>query len=276
MTDASNAAMVEYWQTQGQVWVDAQARMDRMLAPLTDALIDGAALSASDRVIDVGCGCGDTTLTIADRTAQAWGVDVSAPMLARARERAGDQANIRFSEEDAASADFTAEHDLIFSRFGVMFFADPAAAFANLRRALVPTGRLCFLCWQKPRSNPWMSIVGAAIAHLLPEPETPPDPRAPGPFAFADPDYLQDILQSAGYANIDLSPVTQTLHVADTVDEALVSLSEIGPLARALKELEGEVRDEAIGIARATLGEHFTDDGVNLGAACWLVRATQS
>ncbi|MEM1229879.1 MAG: class I SAM-dependent methyltransferase [Pseudomonadota bacterium] len=274
MTD--NTAMIDYWQTQGTVWVDAQERMDRMLAPLTTALVAAAGLSATDRVIDVGCGCGDTTLMLAAQAASVRGIDVSAPMLARAQERVSQAglSNVTLMLEDAASADYSAGFDLLFSRFGVMFFADPEAAFTHMRTALVPGGRLCFLCWQPPRRNPWMALVGAAIAHLLPEPETPPDPKEPGPFAFADPDYMRGFLGAAGYANVEITPVTETLHLADTVDDALARLAEIGPLARALKELEGAPREEALTIARRTLEAELRPDGLRLGAACWLVHAT--
>lgn len=278
MTD--NSTMIDYWQTQGTVWVDAQERMDRMLAPLTEALLAAANPRSGDRVLDVGCGCGDTTLMLAGQTTSVRGIDVSAPMLARAQSRvaAAGLSNVTLTQEDAASADFGADSgagfDLLFSRFGVMFFADPEAAFAHMRTALVAGGRLCFLCWQPPRRNPWMALVGAAIAHLLPEPETPPDPREPGPFAFADPGYVSGFLSAAGYASIDIAPVEATLHLADTVDDALARLAEIGPLARALKELEGAPREEAQSIARRTLEAELGADGIHLGAACWLVRAT--
>ena len=119
-----------------------------------------------------------------------------------------------------------------------------------------------------------MATAGKAVQPFLPEPETPPDPRAPGPFAFADNDYLNGILQQAGFKNIDISPVTATLHIADNLDDAVDFQQRIGPLARALSELEGDQQAQAIAAARAELGAHMTSDGLNLGAACWLAQAT--
>jgi len=273
----SNKEQIDYWNgNAGSTWVDSQERMDKMLAPLTSPLIEKASAAQGERIIDVGCGCGDTSLQLASAGASVLGVDVSEPMLQRARARAqlNNQANVEFSTADAASAALTADHDMIFSRFGVMFFSDPTAAFTNLHSGLGATGRLCFLCWQPPRSNPWMSTAGAAISEFLPQPETKPDPRAPGPFAFADSDYLNGILDSAGFQNISIAPVTETLHIADTLDEAIESQQRIGPLARALAELEGDAQKAALHAAREALADKMTPAGLDLGAACWLVTAT--
>ena len=179
-----NSEQIAYWNEQaGPTWVDAQERMDAMLAPLTEVALTAANVQPGERVIDVGCGCGDTSLQMAQAGASVWGIDISAPMLARARERASADlaGELRFSEADAASANLTPDHHLVFSRFGVMFFSDPVGAFANLRSGLNGTGRLSFICWQKPRDNPWMSTAGAAIQHHLPEPDTPPTRARPAP-----------------------------------------------------------------------------------------------
>ena len=272
----SNQEQIDYWNgNAGSTWVDSQERMDKMLAPLTSPLIEQAAAAKGERIIDVGCGCGDTSLQLASTGASVLGIDISEPMLERARARAQHtgQANAEFSTADAATAPLSADHDLIFSRFGVMFFSDPTAAFSNLRSGLNAKGRLCFLCWQPPRNNPWMSTAGAAINAFLPEPETKPDPRAPGPFAFADSEYLNSILDKAGFSNISIAPTTATLHIADTLDEAMESQQRIGPLARALAELEGEAQREALDAAREALANKMTPTGLDLGAACWLVKA---
>jgi len=273
----SNQEQIDYWNgNAGTTWVDSQESMDAMLAPLTAPLVQAAGVKGSERCIDVGCGCGDTSLQLAQSGAGVWGVDVSAPMLERATQRARELGlgNATFSTADAATESFAPEHDLVFSRFGVMFFTDPVGAFKNLHSSLYETGRLCFLCWQPPGKNPWMSTAGKAVKPFLPEPETPPDPRAPGPFAFADVDYLNGVLQQAGFHNIDISPVTATMHIADNLDDAVEFQQRIGPLARALSELEGEQQTQAIAAARAELNNHMTSDGLNLGAACWLAQAT--
>ncbi len=274
---ANNQEQIEYWNGKaGTTWTEQQDILDALLAPISDMLVERAAVDPGERVVDVGCGCGDTTLALAARGAAVWGVDISEPMLARARARSPAGAEVAFACTDAASQAFTPDHDLVFSRFGVMFFADPHAAFRNLRSALRDVGRLCFACWQPPRRNPWMAVAGAAVQPFLPEPAEQPDPRAPGPFAFADRDYVRDILEGAGFAAIEIESFTPSLHVGDSLDSAIALLQQVGPLSRALAELEGADRDQAIAAARAALEPHVTADGLNLGSATWIVRARAS
>ncbi|MEM7097372.1 MAG: methyltransferase domain-containing protein [Pseudomonadota bacterium] len=271
---AVNEAQIAFWNGKGgETWVNAQERMDTMLQPISEVAVARAAVSAGERVIDIGCGCGATSLALNDHGAHVWGVDISQPMLARAKARALGRGNIGFSVSDAAVAQYTPDHNLIFSRFGVMFFDDPVAAFTNLRTSLTSNGRLLFACWQPPRNNPWMSVVGAAIAPLLPEPEAPVDPRAPGPFAFADPDYVQGILDSAGFRQIKLEPLITPLRVADDIEGAIASLSEVGPLARALAELDEDAQAQAVAVAKTALADYADDRGVILDSAVWIVSA---
>ena len=153
-----NLKQIEFWNGDaGAKWVSDQDKMDRMLDPLSDIAIDLAEPKVDERVIDVGCGCGATSVELARRGAKVWGIDVSAPMLSRARDRGADYPGMLFTEADASDYQFSAEHQLIFSRFGVMFFAKPFEAFKNLRTALVPGGRLVFLCWQAANKNEWIS-----------------------------------------------------------------------------------------------------------------------
>ncbi len=271
---SDNAAQIDFWNGEaGDAWVKAQERMDEMLDGLSTQAVDAAAPQAGERVLDVGCGCGATSLAIAARGAEVWGVDVSAPMLARAQERAGDDGRLRFSEGDAGAVSFEGDQDLVFSRFGVMFFADPVAAFANLRSALKADGRLVFLCWQAAQSNPWVAVAGRAVQPYLTPPETRPDPRAPGPFAFAEEDYVTGLLSDAGFREIVCEPLTGSLRLGGSLDEAITFQSQIGPLSRALAELDEATRAEAMAAARAALEAHMTDQGLELDAACWLVRA---
>lgn len=270
----SNQEQIDYWNGEaGQTWVEAQANLDGLLAPVSAALIERAGVNASDRVIDIGCGCGETSMQLARCGASVWGIDISEPMLAHAQRRAADMERLRFTRVDAATATFTPDHSLLFSRFGVMFFADPVAAFRNLRGALDRDGRLAFACWQTPKENPWMAIAGRAVQPFLAEPEQPPDLRAPGPFAFADPDYLRSILEQAGFDGIELESIRPTLHVADSLDEAIDFQGRVGPVARAIAELQGAKRQQALDAARDALAGHMTDRGLNLGAAVWLVSA---
>lgn len=273
----TNQAQREFWNgAAGDVWVEAQIQMDAMLKPISDLGIAKAAAQSGERVIDIGCGCGDTTLALANSGASVWGVDISENMLAHAKSRKGDRKNVAFSVADAAIQSYTPDHNLVFSRFGVMFFEDPKAAFANIRAGLTDDGRLVFLCWQSPRENLWMSVAGRAAQPYLPKPDSPPNPRAPGPFAFADRDYIEEILTSAGYANIEIESVTPDLRVGDTVDEAMYFQGRIGPMARALAELDEEKRAQAMQAVREALGEYQSDHGVMIRSAGWLVSATNA
>jgi SAM-dependent methyltransferase len=269
-----NQDQIDYWNGQaGETWVQAQARLDSMLASLSDHALAKANPQPGERVIDVGCGCGTTSIAMAEQGAAVWGIDISAPMLALAKSRAEHLDNIAFAQCDASQQPLTVDHDLIFSRFGVMFFDDPVAAFTNLRSGLKPGGRMVFLCWQAPAKNPWVSVGGRAIQQFLPEDE-PIDPKAPGPFAFADPDYLRGILERAGFSRIDIQNLNMDLIVGETLDAAMEFQGEVGPMARVLAELSGEVREQAIQAARAALEPFVTDAGVKLGSATWLVSAT--
>jgi len=269
-----NDEQVEYWNGRaGQSWVAAQAHLDRMLAPVSAALLERSGARRGERVVDVGCGCGDSALALAQRGAAVWGIDISEPMLALARSRAAGLHNVAFSRTDAATADFTPDHDLVLSRFGVMFFADPHAAFQNLRTALVDDGRLCFVCWQAPQLNPWVSIAGKAVRPFLPEPDEQADPRAPGPFAFAEAQYVRDILDQAGFADIAIDSFEPALHLADDLDGAMDFLQQVGPLSRALAELDEPAQTAARDAARQALSPYATDHGLDLDGACWLVSA---
>ncbi len=270
---SDNQDQIDYWNGEaGATWVRVQERLDAMLEPLSKVAVDKANPVSGERAIDVGCGCGATTLALAARGTAVWGVDISEPMLAHAKQRGAGMEHVAFSVADAASQALTPDHDLIFSRFGVMFFADPVGAFTNLRSGLKADGRLVFLCWQSPRENPWVSVGGAAIAPFLPEAE-PPDPKAPGPFAFADRDYLHGILSQAGYADINIDPVHVDLNIGRDLDDAMEFQGQVGPAARALAELSGEQREAALAAAREALQAFVTPQGVVLGSATWLVSA---
>lgn len=271
---ASNAEQIEFWNGEaGASWAKRQQRMDALLAPISDAVIACARCGPSDRVLDIGCGCGDTSLRLADSGARVTGVDISQPMLNRAKQRAREQRSAAaFVLADAASAAFTADHTLLFSRFGVMFFAEPTAAFTNLRGALRAGGRLCFVSWQPPQNNPWIMTPMLAARPLLP-PQPTLDPHAPGPFAFAEPDYVHTILTGAGFKDIAIDPFTTLLVLGNDVDSAVEMISDVGPLSRSLATVDAATRTAVVGAVRQTLQATKTESGVALGAACWIVRA---
>lgn len=281
MTTA-NDEQIAYWNEQaGEKWVVLQDRIDAQLEPLGLVAMDALAPAAGERVLDVGCGCGATSRTLAARVGSAGsvtGVDVSGPMLAQARARAADTPTVRFIQGDAATHPFPpGSFDALFSRFGVMFFADPPAAFANLRRATAPGGRLGFVCWQSLFANEWVRIPIEVAAPHVPLPP-PPAPGTPGPFQLADRDRVLAILADAGWADVGVDPHETVLGVGGSadLDETVDFLLRIGPLARVL----GEVTDRADAAAavadalRARLAPLHGPGGVRLGGATWIVTAT--
>ena len=277
-----NAEQIEYWnETSGPKWVALADLLDAQIGPLGLLAMERAAVRAGERVLDVGCGCGHTTLELARRVGprgQVRGLDISAVMLARARQRAAEQraGGVDFVLADAQTAALErGRFDLVFSRFGVMFFADPPAAFANLRRTLAPGGRLAFVCWQPLPVNPWMALPLAAAAPLIPMP-APPPAGAPGPFAFGDPERVARILAQAGFSDVSLESVETKLSVAGGggLDAAVSFLLEgVGPTSAALREA-GEASREAVRRAvRTALEPCLTPRGVEMGAAVWIATA---
>jgi SAM-dependent methyltransferase len=269
----------EYWNGEaGARWVSAQRQIDELLRPITEAALQRAAVTAGTDVVEIGCGCGSTTVELAARTGLAGsvlGVDVSAPMLAQARTRV-DAARGRVTLElaDAGRYAFApASADLVFSRFGVMFFGEPPAAFANVRTVLRPGGRLVFVCWQAVEENPWVAVpLAAALAHL-PPPERPA-PGAPGPFSLADPDRLRHVLTAAGFRDVALDDLRRPLRIQGTADDVVRFYEEIGPLSRVLRDADPGAGRRALDGIRSALGRHRDGDGVTLGSASWLVTAT--
>jgi SAM-dependent methyltransferase len=277
---ADNAAQAEYWSgATGQRWTDHQEHQDQVLRPVSDRLMAAADPKPGERVIDVGCGCGATTIDFAARVSpggEVLGLDISEPMLARARERAPQHLPARFVLADATVYDLEPEWaDLVVSRFGVMFFADPARSFANLRKSVKPGGRLAFACWRAAKQNPWMIVpLREAGKHAPPLPET--GPEEPGPFAFADEARVRRILSDAGYADIVLTPQDLELDIAvgRGLDTAVAGALAIGPTSRMLNGQSEAVRAAAAADIRRALAARMRGNSVPLGAAIWMVRAT--
>ncbi|TNC09333.1 class I SAM-dependent methyltransferase [Methylobacterium terricola] len=266
-------SQVEYWNGDvGERWATMQAELDRVFAPLTDALLAGAALRPGERVLDIGCGCGETALLAAGRIGPSGAVaalDVSRPMLARAQARPASGAPIAWIEADAQIHAFAAEHDVVLSRFGVMFFEDSLAAFANLRRALRPGGRLAVLCWRTLSENAWVNVARRAVLSVVPEP-APSPPEAPGPFRFADGDALTDVLDRAGFARAAVTPVDRPIEIGSDAEAATRFAVTVGPVAGLLRDLDAPTRERAVAAVRAAMPEGGL---VRLGAACWLATA---
>jgi SAM-dependent methyltransferase len=280
-TTSPNADQITYWNTRaGETWAAMQKRIDAQVGPLGLKGIEQLALSEGESVLDVGCGCGTTTFEIARRVSPSGhvtAVDISKPMLDVAR-RAADEAHVRnvtFLEADAQIYAFGAgSFDALFSRFGVMFFIDPVAAFKNLRAALKPgSGRLAFVCWRKLAENSWMATpLKAAMQHLPPQP--PADPFAPGPFAFADAERVKGILTQAGFGDIKITPHDEKVELG-TLQDAAEHCTRVGPLARLLSENPDAV-DRVRETLRHTLREFETNGIVRMDAGVWIVRARRA
>jgi SAM-dependent methyltransferase len=270
---------IEYWNTEaGQAWAARQESWDTAMKPFSDAALIRAAVAPGERVIDIGCGCGATALQLAELvgpSGKVLGVDVSKPMLARAKERGAGTPVLAFAEADATTYPFEpGATDLLFSRHGVMFFSEPERAFANLRSALKPSGRVSFSCFRTPRENGLITTILAAIAEFVP-PMPKMNPDDPGPFAFQDPDRVKRILAAAGVQSIALEPVDVRTVISNGpgMAEALVNAMEIGPASRALRGAEPATRAQAEAALRTAFTPRQKDGKVLLDAGIGIVTA---
>ncbi|MDP5070647.1 MAG: methyltransferase domain-containing protein [Congregibacter sp.] len=279
----SNDEQIAYWNGDaGRKWAQRDAMMARMLAPVAEALMEHAQIDDARAVLDVGCGGGSETLMLAERLgadACVLGVDVSAPLLEVARAHlasVGDVGKgVGFVQADASSHDFgTQQFDLLFSRFGVMFFEEPGQAFAHLRKAMQAKGRLAFACWQSLSNNPWTALPLTAALSVLPSPPKP-KPRSPGPFAFAEPDYIHSLLQDAGWRNVQVTPhvISMDWEGRDGFEATARELVNTGPVGRLLIDADAATRDAVHRAAAKVLTPYFHDNTLSLPGAVWLVTA---
>jgi SAM-dependent methyltransferase len=274
-----NREQLEHWNGPGgQRWVSEQDRLDRVLAPLSAAVLAAAAPQPGERVIDVGCGCGASTIELAERvgaSGHVLGVDISAPMLARARQRLQTRSWVQLEQADAASYGFAGNANLLFSRFGVMFFGEPELAFANLRRALAPGGRLCVVCWRTFDENPWLALPARAAESVLGA-SSPPPAGAPGPFSLASSKHTRALLERAGFSSVALSPLDLTLELSTTgLDDAVAFVEQTGPLSRMLLQIADDQDKVArvMAAVRAMLAAHMTGQRLALTSAAWILSA---
>jgi SAM-dependent methyltransferase len=266
-----------YWNGRGgQTWLASYDRIQRSIAGFSEAALAAAAAKPGENVLDVGCGTGSTTAELAHKVApggKVLGVDISEGLVGAARQHKLD--NLKFEIGDVTSFPFeTAAFDLVFSRFGVMFFGDPVAAFRNLRRALRPNGRLVFLCWRTLLDNPWVLVPMRAAEPHLPPAERP-GPEEPGPFAFGDRARVERILKEAGFGKPSFRTLDQQSPLGRDIAETVDNMGRMGPLARRF----ADATPEQIAKAKAAIGEalkpHVGPEGVHLAGACWLVSAAQ-
>lgn len=274
----ANAAQKAYWnEGAGPTWAAQQALLDWQMAPLSRAGFDALRPAAGERILDIGCGAGATALDLAalvGPTGVVVGVDLSAPLLevARRRTREASQTQVEFLQADAQTYAFEpGSFDAAFSRFGVMFFANPIAAFANIRRALKPDGRLSFVCWRGVNENPILSVPMSAAVKHFDEPASPSDPNAPGPFAFAEEMRFWTILSRAGFEAIHATPHDEAIGSRNLEDALTLALS-IGPLGGLLRAAPGK-RELVAESVREALTPYVGDRGCLLPSATWIVSA---
>jgi SAM-dependent methyltransferase len=257
----------------GQTWVEMASVTDQLFEPLTAPLLEAAGAGAT-ALLDVGCGAGFTTLALARALgpeARTVGADISGPLLLAARDRANAAGvPIDFVFGDAQTFDFEpASFDLIVSRLGVMFFADPVAAFANLRGAATDVARLRFVCWRDPAENPFMTLTARATKGLLDLPAR--IPNTPGPYGLADPERTRGILADAGWSEVEVRPYDATC--AMPADELMTFLTRIGPLREALAEADDERREAVLEAVRTAAEPYVEGDRASFEAALWIVDA---
>ncbi len=272
------ADQAAYWNGPGgKMWLAAYERIQRGIADFGAVALEAANAQPGERAIDVGCGTGGTTAELAravGATGQVLGVDISETLIAAARAQRLD--NARFEVADAATHAFApGSFDLVFSRFGVMFFADPVAAFRNLRRAMRPFARLVFLCWRTPQENPWAAVPMRAAQPFLPPIERP-GPEDPGQYSFGDRARVERILTQAGFGTLSIEPVDLMLTQGRDVPDVMERIGDFGPLARAFKDVPAEQVAKAKAAVAEALKPYATPDGVKLAGACWLVRAVNA
>jgi SAM-dependent methyltransferase len=278
-TDERNAAEIAYWNGPGgERWLNQQRTHDQLLAGVADLLLERTGAAVGEFALDIGCGCGATAVALARRVAPSGhvlGVDVSAPLLERARQLAPRELPVAFQLADATVHAFEpGTADLLCSRFGVMFFADPVRSFINMRRGLRRGARLTFACWREARRNSWAMLpLHAAYRHVPRLPEA--GPEDPGPFSFASEQRVGSILERAGFVSIHFEPVDLSFDLAlgQGLEAAVATALQFGPTSRALDGQPLALRSAAMESIRRALAPHEVRGSVSLAGALWIVSA---
>jgi SAM-dependent methyltransferase len=279
MSDLESVAIAQrtFWNSDAtRRWVTEQARIDQLMAEVTEAAIAAAAPKSGERVIDIGCGTGTTTLRLAEAvkpTGRVLGIDISEQQLGLARQRvaAAGANNWELVLDDAATHEFPAEtFDLGFTRFGVMFFADPVAAFRNIYRAMKPSGRMLLTVFRSGPENPWATAAAAAIRHLVPPPPVL-GPEDPGQFSWSNPARVRRILVGAGFREVVLTPLDLSFHLGASAAEAAEFATFIGQGARLLSGQPDEIVQAARKALQQFFKPHEGPNGVSMPGALWLV-----
>jgi SAM-dependent methyltransferase len=276
----ANEEQAKFWSELAPTWLELQDDLEEVSELPGLMAMDRLQLGPGQRVVDLGCGGGRTTLELASRVrpgGKAVGVDITPELIADGRERAARLGvdNVDFVHADVQADDLgEAVFDAAFSRFGVMFFAEPIAAFANVRRALRPGGLLSFVCWQNVFENEWMLVPGMAVASVTGSLPPLPAPGEPGPFSLADPDHVQAVLAGAGFDRIDVMPHNDAVVRAEDriADIARIS-TRVGAAREALRDADDGTRRRAVEAVESALRERAEDGYVRASRAVWLVTA---
>lgn len=277
MTDIANVEMAAAWDgEEGDHWTELADRYDSAAADAWQRFLDAGVIAASDAVLDIGCGTGQSSRDAA-RVAAAGsvvGIDLSTRMLELARERAASEGlgNVEFVHGDAQVYPFKQQaFDVAISRFGAMFFGDPVAAFANIAGATVPGGRLALLTWQSLDRNEWLMEIRGALAAGR-ELGVPPV-GAPSPFGLADPDFVRSTLGAAGYTDVELAPIEERICFGVDADDAWAFMRTQGIVRGLTHDLDESERASALGKLRQLVEDHDGPGGVTFGTAAWLITA---
>ena len=279
MTDA-NQVQAEFWQDLAPDWLASEDYTEMVSGAFGVAAMGKLGLHLGARVIDIGCGNGATTLALAEVVGpdgEAVGVDIAPAMVAAARQHAtaAGVEHARFLSADAQVDDLgDSVFDAAYSRFGVMFFADPAAAFANIRSSMRSGGALAFACWANIFANEWMFVPGSAVVAVTGALPPMPDPGEPGPFSLEDPDRLETMLRGAGFTEIEITPHAESIVIPVAHIESLVALSSrVGPVREALRTADRHTASSIVQAVRDALTERVENDELRLGAAGLIVSA---
>lgn len=282
-TAPGNQGQADFWSASGgDAWVDLQDQMDRQLSVVGAAALAALDAQTGESIVDIGCGCGATTLDLAAAVGESGrvvGLDISAPMTDLAARRLADQgfphATALLGDAQTANpADVGGLVDAVFSRFGVMFFDDPVAAFVNIRALTKASARMAFVCWQEARKNRIFSDLGRELAALFPGLPAP-DPHAPGPLAFADAERLLSILVAAGWSYIEIAEHVAPMQLFGTTDfdVALDASLRVGGAARMMQGADKVMARKIHDAARRVLESQWTDNGAVVDSATWIVTA---
>jgi SAM-dependent methyltransferase len=252
-----------------------------MLATFGDKALDTLNPQSGERILEIGCGTGTTTLALGGRvgtSGEILAADLSRPMLNKAIERANVSAEhpITFVEADAQVHSFpTATFDAVYSRFGVMFFDDPIAAFRNIRKAVRPGGRMAYVCWADRKANPWIRIPAGAAKTCLDLPAPPPD-DAPGQFSMENEDRVQQILHDAGWSDIGLERFTVEGSIGSNAADAARFITKMGPMSEPFALADSDTQNKTLQVIEEALTPYSNDSGVTLGFSTWIVSAMQA